>query len=725
MKNFYCFVILFLGLSHTSYSQQFVQKFDGINFNVNGNISFAPFNGGLNNARYQFIDIDSDNALDLFMFDADTSLYYYHNIGTPQNAAYKLISLRFQDLSFTNWFYFVNMDGDNDYDLFTGGENQTIKYYSNTGTNTNPAFTLIINELRTNTDTVIYSESNSVPIFYDLDGDGDKDFFTGQQLGTIAYYENIGNQNNFSFKFITNMWQDLLIISPALRPASSNENNLLNSVVKIHSSIKGKNFIFDNRHGANSLEFTDIDNDNDFDLFWGDLFSKGIYFIQNNGTATNPNMVILDSIYPHNSPFISQGFNSTRFVDIDSDGDKDLFISILYLSQKLKNFVFYRNNGTASNADFQRVSDNYLNNVDVGGTSNISFVDIDNDNDKDLFIGSDLSKISYFENTGTTHSPSFSLITDSLPILFESFNYAPSFADLDNDGDKDMMLGSYIKDSLWFFRNTGTATFFNFILEARGHQIGLTTLGQSSTPTFVDIDNDGDKDLFLGATIGRIFFYENTGTSSNFNFILRTNFYNSIDIGDESVPKFFDIDDDDDQDLFIGMREGKISFYRNEGNLQIPNFVFQTDEYKNLNVQQYACPEFVDIDNDTDPDLFVGNNKGGIFYFENDKVSAINNINSSIPDGFKLYQNYPNPFNPMTVISYQLTVSSFVTMRVYDILGNEVTQLVSGRQNAGSYSVTFDATGLSSGIYFYRLWVSIPSGEAGSFLENKKMLFIK
>ncbi|MEO7357176.1 MAG: T9SS type A sorting domain-containing protein [Ignavibacteria bacterium] len=681
------------------YSQDFIQKFDGINFNINGNISYAPFNGGLNNARFQYIDIDGNNTLDLFMFDSDTTLYYYKNTGTPQNASYKLTSSRFENLHFRNWFYFVDMDNDSDNDLFTGGENQTVKYYKNTGSASVPSFILMIEELRTSTDTVIYSESNSVPIFYDLDGDGDKDFFTGQQLGTIAYYENIGSQNNFSFKFITDIWQDLLIISPALL----HNNNMFND---------------NERHGANSLEFTDIDNDNDFDLFWGDLFSKGIYYIQNNGSATTPDVAILDSIYPHNSSFISQGYNSTRFVDIDADGDKDLFISVLYLSQNVKNFVFYRNNGSASIPDFQRVSDNYLNNVDVGGTSNISFVDIDNDNDKDLFIGSDLSRISYFRNEGTSQVPSFTLISDSLPILSASFNYAPSFADLDNDGDKDMILGSYIKDSLWFYRNTGSSTSFNFTLEARGHQIGLSTLGQSSTPAFADIDNDNDKDLFIGATNGRIFFYENTGTAANFQFTFRINFYNSIDVGDESVPRFFDIDNDNDQDLFIGTREGKIVFYRNDGNSQNPNFVFQTNEYKNINVQQYACPEFVDIDNDTDPDLFAGNNKGGLFYFENNEVSGINILSANIPEGFKLYQNYPNPFNPVTTIKFDVKTNSIIKLNIFDALGKHVTQLVDQTLNAGSYSFMFNASDLPSGIYFYKI-------ESSDFSENKKMLFIK
>ncbi len=137
-----------------------------------------------------------------------------------------------------------------------------------------------------------------------------------------------------------------------------------------------------------------------------------------------------------------------------------------------------------------------------------------------------------------------------------------------------------------------------------------------------------------------------------------------------------------------------------------------------MNVQQYACPEFVDIDNDTDPDLFAGNNKGGIFYFENNDVSGIQNVSSSIPQEFKLYQNYPNPFNPRTVITYQLTVSTFVTMKVYDVLGNEVAQLVNSKQGAGSYSVIFDAGKLPSGVYFYKL-------EADRFSENKKMLLIK
>lgn len=89
-----------------------------------------------------------------------------------------------------------------------------------------------------------------------------------------------------------------------------------------------------------------------------------------------------------------------------------------------------------------------------------------------------------------------------------------------------------------------------------------------------------------------------------------------------------------------------------------------------------------------------------------------------IPNKFLLEQNYPNPFNPSTRIKYSIPTSEFVTLKVYDVLGNEVAALVNEEKPAGSYEVTFDASQLSSGIYFYTLKV-------GSFIETKKMTFLK
>lgn len=89
-----------------------------------------------------------------------------------------------------------------------------------------------------------------------------------------------------------------------------------------------------------------------------------------------------------------------------------------------------------------------------------------------------------------------------------------------------------------------------------------------------------------------------------------------------------------------------------------------------------------------------------------------------IPSEFELHQNYPNPFNPSTAISYALSAGNHVNLKVFDALGREVATLISGSQSAGIHSVNFDASGLSSGVYVYRM-------EAGNFVQTKKMLLIK
>jgi hypothetical protein len=88
------------------------------------------------------------------------------------------------------------------------------------------------------------------------------------------------------------------------------------------------------------------------------------------------------------------------------------------------------------------------------------------------------------------------------------------------------------------------------------------------------------------------------------------------------------------------------------------------------------------------------------------------------PENFQLYQNYPNPFNPSTIIQYSIPKESFVTLKVYDILGNEITALLNERKSAGNYTVNFNASNLPSGIYFYRML-------AGSFVSTKKFVLLK
>ena len=107
----------------------------------------------------------------------------------------------------------------------------------------------------------------------------------------------------------------------------------------------------------------------------------------------------------------------------------------------------------------------------------------------------------------------------------------------------------------------------------------------------------------------------------------------------------------------------------------------------------------------------------GIFIVNKNGATAVK-VQNQIPLQYELYQNYPNPFNPATAISYQLSAFSHVTLKVYDVLGNEIKTLVNEYKPAGKYTVNFDASKLASGVYFYRLNVN-------DYTSTKKLLLLK
>ncbi|MBS1494459.1 MAG: T9SS type A sorting domain-containing protein [Bacteroidetes bacterium] len=102
----------------------------------------------------------------------------------------------------------------------------------------------------------------------------------------------------------------------------------------------------------------------------------------------------------------------------------------------------------------------------------------------------------------------------------------------------------------------------------------------------------------------------------------------------------------------------------------------------------------------------------------NETITGVENPSTIVPDNYSLEQNFPNPFNPTTTINYSLPVATDVSLKVYDALGNEVMSLVNGFKNAGTHSITMNASELTSGIYFYKL-------QAGNFVSTKKLTLIK
>jgi len=190
----------------------------------------------------------------------------------------------------------------------------------------------------------------------------------------------------------------------------------------------------------------------------------------------------------------------------------------------------------------------------------------------------------------------------------------PAPVDIDADGDFDMFIGER-EGGIFHYRNDGTpdSPSWTFV----GYTSAVVDSGNSA-PTYVDIDGDGDYDAFIGEGDGNITFYRNDGDATSPIWTYVTDKYESIDVGSSSIPTFVDIDGDGDYDMFIGKGEGTISFYRNDGTPEAPVWTLVTKNYADIDVGGRSTPTFADIDADGDFDLFIGEEDGNINFYQND-----------------------------------------------------------------------------------------------------------
>jgi hypothetical protein len=196
----------------------------------------------------------------------------------------------------------------------------------------------------------------------------------------------------------------------------------------------------------------------------------------------------------------------------------------------------------------------------------------------------------------------------------------------------------------------------------------------------------------------------------------------SIDSGKTWLPHNFFPDT-----LFIGgpvaVHGSNIFMVAGENGVYFSKYNWQTwNSIGNGLPDEPVAPIFVN-----DSSIFVGVGiSHGIWQRRLSEITGIKEpLSTAFLGSYKLLQNYPNPFNPATTIKYQLSMTNFVTLKVYDILGRYVKTLVNEQQSAGTHSVIFNAGGLSSGVYFYRI-TCLPDRQAeGSFIQTKKLIVIK
>jgi len=287
----------------------------------------------------------------------------------------------------------------------------------------------------------------------------------------------------------------------------------------------------------NPVDFADLDGDGDLDMISADFFGPGyagsdFFYYENTGTTESPTFAA-SQVNPFSLvPETALG-KTPNFVDLDGDGDFDILAQSNQeadISNPIYgNFYYYENVGTPTAPSFaaEAINPFGLANLALGhpygnssvGPGDLDFIDIDNDGDLDIISGSSSGGFHYFENTGTAAAPSFGaeqLNPFNLAALpFGNPNWSNvTFADLDGDGDFDLLSGAYSGDFL-FLENVGISSTPDFTASVT-NPFNLLAIGEGfSKPTFVDLDNDGDMDIMSGNGFGNFYYMENVSGITN------------------------------------------------------------------------------------------------------------------------------------------------------------------------------------------------------------------
>jgi len=493
-------------------------------------------------------------------------------------------NLQFSEL-ISQWFpspTFADLDGDGNPELFVGNQDGYVLEYSQEN-----GIYSFVDTLRANGNVIDYDYTS--PTFEDLDGDGDLDLYLGIYPGYVLEFLNDGS-GNFG--------------DPV--PLSAGGSY-------IHTMYLA------------SPEFEDIDGDGDLDLYVGDYYGY-INFYENDGTN---NFLAGTRLQADGTDYHGDTYSAPTFEDIDGDGDLDIYVGgyFGYISV-LEN----DGNGNFSDIGLLQVDGS---DYDIGYVSNPVFSDIDNDGDLDLYVGGysmDTHSffISYIQNDGTGTFAFKEDLLYEVGDIQQSMGTSVEFGDFDNDGDADLFVGNYSSNFIFYYENMNNNFVFSDTLRADGAVINIDNMNSIELQ---DLDADGDIDVYLGMHNGYIFEFLNDGNGNlSFSDTLRADGA-PINMGGWTSPEFADIDGDGDLDLYVGDWNGNIHTFINDGsNNFTSNGLLQADE-ADIRVNYWAAPVFSDLDDDGDLDLVVGDYYGNVSKFINDGTGVFTADGIVMADG--------------------------------------------------------------------------------------------
>ena len=699
-------------------------------FIQNGAILKEATVGGLSSPQFSEVDLNNDGIQDLYIYDKIGGLSLtYLNGGTPNQVAYQYapeFEANFPNL--VEWVLLRDYNGDGIQDVFAysstpgipgievftgfydannriafkqnnlpGGQFNIIYYPGSSGNNN------------------LYVSSIDYPAIDDIDGDGDLDIVTFNIAGGIVeLYENQSIERGFGkdslqYLLTDRCWGKFFESGITKEVDLSSEPN--ECALNFRASEPRNGGV----HAGSTLLTLDLDNDGDKEVVLGDISFTNLNLVVNGGTPENAFMTSQDIAFPStNVPTDIPLFPAAFYLDVNNDGIKDLLTAPNLgndIGETYEVAWFYENTGTNENPVFElRQKDLFTKDmIDYGTGAQPVFVDYNQDGLQDLVVGNKSffvpggnrnASVYLYENIGTATTPKYELKNDDLFGLNvfsqNAWRFTPTFGDLDGDGDLDALIGEEFGNLFYAENIAGEGQPFQFSTSTFGYQ--NIDVGQSSRPQIIDMNRDGLPDLVIGERNGNLNYFENTGTATSpiFPADPSNNFFGKVDareinqVTGYSAPTILEMDGN--YQLFVGNETGKILMYEEiEGNLT-GTFTKTNENFGNVKVGGEIHPTFADIDKDGFLEMAIGNFRGGLTFFKTDLKQQLTNIeNITNPPNFTIS---PNPVDQ--ILTLQLDGNTQPTqLRIFNTLGQLVVNQL--------FTKELVVSNLTKGIYVVEL----------------------
>lgn len=711
-------LVWILGMSSELQAQTYTIQYDIPMNSISGYELRYAWMGGLNNPEFSNIDLNHDGVMDVFIFDKvdGKTMTFVQDAGT----------LRYNDNhgivmpSVSDWCLLHDFNCDEIPDIFTysigyGGAKIYKGYLDSFGAYHYALYDSILNYQSFSGFPNIYISQVDLAGLADFDNDSDMDMLTFSSTGQfLELYKNYSAEYGYGC--------DTLIMKKESACWGGISESLLDNTITTDISCRAAdpsltsieaNSETSSLHSGSSVLAFDPDYDGDIDVMLGDVSSSRLVYMQNTplGSEAHINAVTYDAP-AHTLAADVNIFAAPFYTDVDGDAKKDLIVAsnATSTSKYLNNIWYYKNVGTVRDSFiFQEDSFLVKDMVDVGKNAYPEIIDVDGDGLLDLIIGNnsyygypsgsaEVSALTYYRNIGTSTQPAFQLISRDWATTraFNKTNLNPTFGDLDGDGDQDMLLGNS-DGKLIYLRNAGGVG-HPMIFDSIVPFFDSIDVGSVSAPQIVDVDEDGLYDLIIGEIQGRIFYYKNIGTSGVPHFALISNTWGGVDVRNMtsstgySKPLLYKDTSTDTWRLLVGSELGAIYLYSHISDNLDGTFLLEDDHLANYQRSRQSDLARADFNQDGHPELVIGTMRGGLYYYTTDPAATA----ISEAESISTIQVMPNPAHDWLLIqNFDHTSPTYYS--IYNIQGSHLSDDFLYQNNK------IDISNLSAGIYVLKL----------------------